>query len=125
MGMKRGVAAVAGALVAGGCMPAAYEAPALACTEHIGKPISSRIAALGPPRRVYRIDATRVGYVFESREVRYVGGEPYYTVNYLTHVDKKRAPVRPVTTTCTGLFITHAPTDAMPASERIVVDIVP
>ena len=68
---------------AAGCTPTVHETLALSCSDYIGKPISTRIAALGPPRNVYRIDPMQVGYVFESRETTFIGGEPYYTVNYL------------------------------------------
>jgi hypothetical protein len=109
---------------AGGCTPVVHETLAVSCAEYIGKPISARIAAFGPPRSVYRIDATQVGYVFESRDTAFIGGEPYYTVNYLVGADKHRTPIRPVTTACRGLFVTRAPSDATPVSERIIVDVI-
>jgi len=110
---------------AAGCAPIVQESAALSCSDYIGKPISHRIAALGPPRSVYRIDPLQVGYVFESRETTFVGGEPYYTVNYLVGADKHRTPIRPVTTTCTGfVFVTRAPSNATPVSERIIVDVI-
>jgi hypothetical protein len=111
---------------AAGCAPTVQDAVALSCSDHIGKPISTRIAALGPPRTVYRIDPLQVGYVFESRETTFIGGELYYTVNYLIGADKHRTPIRPVTTTCTGVvFVTRAPSNATPVSERIIVDVIP
>jgi hypothetical protein len=117
--------ALAIALGAGGCVPTVHETLAVSCSDYIGKPISARIAALGPPRTVYRIDDTRVGYVFESRETTFIGGEPYYTVNYMVGADKHRTPIRPVTTTCHGIFVARAPSDATPVSQRIVVDVIP
>ncbi len=109
----------------GGCVATTHETLAVSCSEYIGQPIAHRIAAFGPPKRVYRISPTQVGYIFESRETTYVGGYPYYTVNYLTGADKHHTPVRPVTTTCQGLFIANAPSDATPVSQRIVIDVVP
>lgn len=117
------------ALGVGGCVPpayeAAYEAVDMPCSDHIGKSIASRIAALGPPQNVYRINATQVGYVFKTKETAYVGGEPYYTVNYLTGADKHRTPVRKITRICHGVFVVQAPSDAIPVSERIIVDVLP
>ncbi|WP_157934187.1 hypothetical protein [Microvirga ossetica] len=111
---------------AAGCTPTVHETLALSCSDYIGKPISTRIAVLGPPRNVYRIDPMQVGYVFESRETTFIGGEPYYTVNYLVGADKHRTPIRPVTTTCTGVvFVTRAPSNATPISQRIIVDVIP
>jgi hypothetical protein len=112
------------AIGAGGCVPTAHETLALSCSDYIGKPISARIAAWGPPRTIYRIDPIQVGYIFESRQTTFIGGEPYYTVNYLIGADKHRTPIRPVTTTCNGVFIVRAPSDATPISERIVVDVI-
>ena len=124
--MKKLVMMFAIAAGAAGCAPTVQETLALSCSDHIGKPISHRIAALGPPRSVYRIDPMQVGYIFESRETTFVGGEPYYTVNYLVGADKHRTPIRPVTTTCTGVvFVTRAPSNATPVSQRIIVDVIP
>ena len=93
----------------GGCVPAAQETLALSCSDYIGKPISARVAAWGPPRTVYRISPTQVGYIFESTQTAFIGGEPYYTVNYLIGADKHRTPIRKVTTTCSGVFIVKLP----------------
>jgi hypothetical protein len=121
----RKCAAVAGlALYAAGCTPTLHESLAVSCAEHVGRPISERIAALGPPKNVYRIDPTRIGYVFETTETVLVGGEPYYTVNYMIGADKHRTPIRKVTTICSGVFIVSAPSDATPVTERIVVDVI-
>jgi hypothetical protein len=120
----RKCAAVAGlALYAAGCTPTLHESLAVSCAEHVGRPISERIAALGPPKNVYRIDPTRIGYVFETTETVLVGGEPYYTVNYMVGVDRHRTAIRPVTTRCQGVFVVRAPSDATPVSQRIVVDV--
>jgi hypothetical protein len=108
----------------GGCVPAAQETLALSCSDYIGKPISARIAAWGPPRTVYRIDPIQVGYIFESKQTTFIGGEPYYTVNYMIGADKHRTPIRKVTTVCSGVFIVRAPSDATPLSERIVIDVI-
>lgn len=118
---------IAAALAFGvsGCVATAQEPLAVSCSEYIGKPITRRIASLGPPKQVYRINPTQIGYVFESRETTYVGGYPYYTVNYLTGADKHYTPIRPVTTTCQGLFVTWASSDTVPVTQRIVVDVVP
>lgn len=115
---------LAAAVSVGGCVPTTYETPALSCSDYIGKPISARIAAWGPPRTVYRISPTQIGYIFESKQTAFVGGEPYYTVNYLIGADKHHTPVRKVTTICSGVFVVNAPYDAMPVSERIVEDVV-
>ena len=115
---------LAAAIGVGGCVPTTHETLALSCADYIGKPISARIAAWGPPRTVYRINPTQVGYVFESRQTTFVGGEPYYTVNYMIGADKHHAPVRKVTTVCGGVFVVNAPSDAVPVSEQIVVDVV-
>jgi hypothetical protein len=122
--LRRLSAAIACSIWAGGCTPTTQETLAVSCSEYIGKPIASRIAALGPPRTVYRIDETRLGYVFEARETRYVGGMPYYTVNYMIGADKHRTPIQPVTTVCTGVFVVRAPSDATPPSQRIIVDVI-
>jgi hypothetical protein len=107
----------------GGCT-STHETLAASCSEYIGEPISKRIAALGPPKAVYRINATQIGYVFESRETSLVGGEPFYTVNYMTGADKHHMPVRRVTTICKAHFIVSAPSDATPMTQRIIVDVV-
>jgi hypothetical protein len=115
---------LAAAISIGGCAPTTYETGALSCSDYIGKPISARIAAWGPPRTVYRISPTQVGYIFESKQTAFVGGEPYYTVNYLIGADKHHTPIRKLTTICSGVFVVNAPSDAMPVSERTVVGIV-
>ncbi|MPR12484.1 hypothetical protein [Microvirga tunisiensis] len=115
---------LAAAISIGGCAPTTYETLALSCSDYIGKPISARIAAWGPPRTVYRISPTQIGYIFERRETTFIGGEPYYTVNYLIGADKHRTPIRKITTVCSGIFVVSAPTDAMPVSERIVADVI-
>jgi hypothetical protein len=115
---------LAAAVSVGGCVPTTYETLALSCSDYIGKPISARIAAWGPPRTVYRISPTQIGYVFESKQTTFIGGEPYYTVNYLIGADKHRTPIRKVTTICSGVFVVSAPSDATPVTERIVVDVI-
>lgn len=103
-------------------MPTTYHTAQVSCADFIGRPIAERIAALGPPRAVYRISPTEVGYVFETQETAYVGGEPYYTVNYLVGADRHRRPIHPVTTTCRG-FVVSAPSGATPVSQRLIVDV--
>jgi len=115
---------LAAGVAVGGCVPTTHETLAVSCSDYIGKPISARIAAWGPPRTVYRISPTEVGYVFESRQTAFIGGEPYYTVNYMIGADKHRTPVRKLTTICSGVFVVNAPTDAVPVNERIVVNVV-
>jgi hypothetical protein len=115
---------LAAAIGAGGCVPTTHETLAVSCSDYIGKPISARIAAWGPPRTVYRISPTQIGYIFESKQTAFIGGEPYYTVNYLIGADKHRTPIRKVTTVCSGVFVVNAPSDAMPVTERIVVDVI-
>ena len=114
---------IATALSIGGCTTATYEAAEMSCSDYIGKPISSRIAAYGPPTSVYRINSSQVGYVFKTKTTTYVGGEPYYTVNYLTGADKHHTPVRKITHVCHGVYVVHAPSDTMPVSERIIVGV--
>ncbi|MBJ6123898.1 hypothetical protein [Microvirga splendida] len=123
--MKPTLALSALALSLGGCTTATYEAAEMSCSEYIGKPIASRIAAYGPPTSVYRINGSQVGYVFKTRTTAYVGGEPYYTVNYLTGADRHRTPVRRITRICHGTYVVHAPSDAMPVSERVIVGVLP
>jgi hypothetical protein len=110
-------------LASAGCAPTIHETLAVSCSEYIGRPISERIAALGPPKAVYRINPTQLGYVFEARETALVGGETYYTVNYMVGVDRHRTPIYPVTTTCQGVFVVRAPSDATPISQRVIVDV--
>lgn len=98
-----------------------HETVTVSCSEYIGRPISERIAALGPPHAVYRISPTQVGYVFETKETAFVGGHTYYTVNYMTGADRHRTPIHPLTRTCRG-FVVHAPS-AAPISERIIIDV--
>ncbi|KFG66975.1 hypothetical protein JH26_27005 [Microvirga sp. BSC39] len=116
---------VATAFGVGGCTTASYEAAEMSCSEYIGKPVSSRIAAYGPPTSVYRINPSQVGYVFKTKTTAYVGGEPFYTVNYLTGADKHHAPVRKITRVCQGTYVVHAPMDALPLSERVIVEVLP
>ena len=97
----------------------------MSCADYIGKPISSRIAAYGAPASVYRISATQVGYVFKTKATTFVGGEPFYTVNYLTGADKHHTPVRKITRVCHGVYVVHAPSDAVPVTERVIVDVLP
>ncbi|MXQ13969.1 hypothetical protein [Microvirga makkahensis] len=110
------------ALGAAGCVPTVHEAARVSCTDFIGRPISERIAALGPPQAIYRISPTEVGYVFETKETNFVGGHTYYTVNYLVGSDRRRTPIHPVTTKCRG-FVVRAPTSATPVSQRIILDV--
>jgi len=117
------LALLAIAFGAGGCTTTTYEAAEMSCSEYIGRPISSHIAAYGPPTSVYRINASQVGYVFNTKTTAYVGGEPFYTVNYLTGADKHRTPVRKITRVCQGVYVVHAPSDVMPVSERIIVGV--
>ena len=119
--MRSVLVLLATALSVGGCTTVTYEAAEMSCSDYIGKPISSRIAAYGPPTSVYRINSTEVGYVFETKTTAYVGGEPYYTVNYLTGADKHHTPARTITRICQGVYIVHAPSDTMPVSERTIV----
>lgn len=121
--MKRLMFTVGWAVAAGGCVPTTYETFAVTCSDYIGRPVSERIAALGPPEAVYRISPTLLGYVFETSETTFHGGHTYYTVNYMVGADKHRAPIYPVTTTCRGTFVVAAPSDATPASQRIIVDV--
>jgi hypothetical protein len=122
--VKKLVIAASLAVGSAGCVPTTHETLAVACSDYVGRPISERIAALGPPKTVYRIDSTQMGYVFETRETTLAGGHPYYTVNYMVGVDKHRTPIYPVTTTCTGTFIVRALSDATPVSQRIILDVV-
>ena len=118
------LALLATALSVGGCTTATYEAAEMSCSDYIGKPISSRIAAYGPPTSMYRVNASQVGYIFTTKTTIDVGGEPYYTVNYLTGADKHRMPVRRITRVCEGIYVVHAPTDSIPVSERVIVNVI-
>jgi hypothetical protein len=105
------------------CVPTTHETLAVACSDYIGRPISERIAAFGPPKTVYRINPTQLGYVFETKQTTLEGGHPYYTVNYMVGVDKHRTPIYPVTTTCKG-FIVASASEAAPVSQRVIVDVI-
>ena len=120
-GLRPVFALLAVAFATNGCTTATYETAEMSCSDYIGKPISSRIAAYGPPTSVYRINSSQVGYVFNTKTTTYLGGEPYYTVNYLTGADKHHTPVRKMTRVCHGVYVVHAPLDTMPASERVIV----
>jgi hypothetical protein len=121
--LRLNLALLATALSIGGCTTVTYEAADMSCSEYIGKPISLRIAAYGPPTSVYRINASQVGYVFKTETTAYMGGEPFYTVNYLTGADKHHTPVRKLTRICEGVYVVHAPSDVIPVSERVIVGI--
>lgn len=121
--MRKQIVAAAMALGAAGCAPMAHETIAMTCTEYVGRPISERIAAYGPPKTVIRLSPTTVGYVFEAMETRISGGDPYYTVNYMTGVDRHRTPYYRTKKTCRGTFVVHAPADAIPVNQRIIVDV--
>jgi hypothetical protein len=105
------------------CVPTTHETLAVTCSDYIGRPISERIAAFGPPRSVYKISPTQLGYVFEARQTTLEGGHTYYTVNYMVGADKHRTPIYPVTTTCRG-FVVSSASDTTPISERIIVDVI-
>jgi hypothetical protein len=107
----------------GGCVSTTVETYSVSCSEYIGRPISERIAALGPPKSVYRISSTQVGYVFETADTTLIGGDPFYTVNYMIGVKEHRTPIHPITTTCRGMFIVKAASDALPVTQRIIVDV--
>lgn len=105
------------------CVPTTHETLAVTCSEYIGRPISERIAVLGPPKSVYRINPTQLGYVFETSQTTLEGGHPYYTVNYMIGVDTHRTPIYPVTTRCKGFIVAFA-SEAAPISQRIIVDVI-
>jgi hypothetical protein len=121
--VKKLVLVIGLAASAAACVPTTHETLAVTCSDYIGRPISERIAALGPPKTVYRINPTQLGYVFETRQTTLEGGHPYYTVNYMVGVDKHRTPIYPVTTTCKG-FIVASVSEAAPISHRIIVDVI-
>lgn len=120
--VKRVAAVVGAALGAAGCVSTAPETVALSCADYVGRPISERIAALGPPQSVYRVSPTELGYVFETKDTTFVGGQAYYTVNYMTGADRHHAPIYSVTRKCRG-FVVRAPSAATPVSQRIIVDV--
>ncbi|MFC4174239.1 hypothetical protein ACFOYU_19680 [Microvirga sp. GCM10011540] len=120
--MKKSAIVIGAALTAAGCTPTIHETLAVSCSDYIGRPISERIEALGPPQTVYRISPTEVGYVFETKATTLVGGHTYYTVNYMVGVDRHRTPIYPVTTKCRG-FVVSTPSHATPISQRIIVDV--
>ncbi|WP_150117639.1 hypothetical protein [Microvirga vignae] len=120
--MKRISVVVGVALGAAGCAPTVHETMTASCSDYVGRPISERIAAFGPPQAVYRISPTELGYVFETKDTTFVGGETYYTVNYMIGADRHRTPIYPVTTKCRG-FVVRAPSSATPIAQRIIVDV--
>ncbi|MGO4740424.1 hypothetical protein AB4099_28080 [Bosea sp. 2KB_26] len=113
------LALVAGPFL-GGC--AADKTFALACSEYIGNPVPAVVAEQSDPRPVTRVSRSTQGYVYESAQTRFIGGERYYEVNYLTGVDNKRTAIRPVTTTCEGNFV--RPVDPRKTRE-VTIDVVP
>ncbi|KAB0264303.1 hypothetical protein [Microvirga brassicacearum] len=121
--MKKLALAVGLVAVGAACAPTIHETLAVECFEYIGRPISAPIAALGPPKRTFRVSPTTIGYVFEASDTRFIGNHRYYSVNYLTGVDQHRTPIRAATTTCRGNFIVRD--DGLPASQRIIVDVLP
>lgn len=122
--MKRLIILAGLATGVAGCVPTTHQTVAVTCSDYIGRPISERIAALGPPKAVYRVSPTRLGYVFEASETTFHGGHVYYTVNYMSAgADQHRTPIYPVTTTCRGTFVVLAPSEATPISQRIIVDV--
>ncbi|WP_157961413.1 hypothetical protein [Microvirga flavescens] len=123
--MKLPAMALVAALALSGCAPTTYSNLAMACSEHVGKPISERIAALGPPAAIVRLSPTQVGYKFVSTATIYLGGDVYYTVNYMRGADANRTPIYPVTGTCRGMFVVNAPSDAMPLTKRIIIEVRP
>ena len=120
--VKRLAAGVGVALGVAACVPTVEKAVSFSCADFIGSPISKHIAALGPPQAVYRITPTEVGYVFETKDTALIGGETYYTVNYLVGADRHRAPIHPVTTKCRG-FVVRGPSSAAPVSQGVIVDV--
>lgn len=113
------------ALCAAGCAPVPQGAVVMECSEYIGKPITRGIAAYGYPKTVVRLSPTEVGYVFKVKETAVVGGEVYYTPNYMVGVNVHRMPSYLATTTCRGTFVVRAPYDGMPLRERIVIEVRP
>ena len=113
------------ALCAAGCAPVPQGSVVMECSEYIGKPITKGIAAYGYPKSVTRLSPTEVGYVFKVKETTVVGGEVFYTPNYMVGVDVQRMPSYLATSTCTGIFVARAPYDGMPLRERIVIGVRP
>lgn len=104
----------------GGC--AADKTFALACSQYTGDPVSASLAERSDGRPTSRIAKSRQGYVYETAQTQFIGGERYYEVNYLTGVDNRRAAIRPVTTTCAGNFV--RPVDPR-RTRTIAIDVVP
>ncbi|NIX76624.1 hypothetical protein [Microvirga terricola] len=76
----------------------------VSCSEFIGRPISA-FTAYRPPSAIIKVNPTPYGYDFVSKETDYVGGEVYYTVNYMVGADAHVLPVYPAETVCRGSFI--------------------
>lgn len=109
----------------GACAPILSGPVTVSCSEFIGRPISERVAAYGPPKSVIRLNPTQVGYNFVAEETSFAGGEVYYTVNYMVRADAHRLPIYPTTTVCSGTFVVRAPSDATALSHGVIVDVRP
>lgn len=94
---------------------------AMSCTEYVGQPVSYLTARQGPPESTVRIDATRMGYVYTATQRAYTQSKPYYEVNYMVNVVNKRSVSRPVTVTCSGMYIVFSE----PGGKQLVVDVWP
>ena len=107
-----------------GCGPSMQGSPSMqqsvaqARTKLIGKPISERIAALGRPESVTRVNPRQVAYTFAVSETTSRGGNVS-----AGGVSATRTPVNVSTTTCRGTFIVHAPRDDTPLRQRLIEDV--
>lgn len=109
--VQRAILAVGLALGTASCAPFWFDPIAMSCSEFIGGPISA-FAAYGPPSATFKVNPTPYGYDFVSTETGYVGGEVYYTVNYMVGVDAHVLPLYPAKTVCRRAVVTGVPFDA-------------
>lgn len=93
----------------------------LSCTEFIGQPVSHLIERQGQPQSTVKISETQSGYVYTATRRSYTPSVPYYTVNYMTRVDNRRSVSRPVTVTCSGIYVVLA----QPGQRQMIIDVWP
>lgn len=89
----------------------------------LGRPITDRIAALGPPETVVRTSPTQVAYTFALHGQTVSGGNVTYTPSYFGGVYANRAPLSVTGTVCRATFVVRAPNDAMPIYQRVIEDV--
>lgn len=108
-------------LVQSGCMSTAEMTSRLQ-TMHIGKPISDRISANGPPETVVRISQTQKAYTFVKRLSGVSGGNTTVTPTMGGSIITSQ-PVSSYSLECRVTFVVDAPQDNMPEYQMIIRDV--